>query len=72
MRKSVSRCLELDKTSSNKNLPIVDALLPNQSKWIFDWFINEAVPGVLDNDAIKKTKIIQLITYFHSSPPIFW
>lgn len=45
-------------SSSNKNLPIVDALLPNQSKWIFNWFVNDALPSTLDNVALRKTKII--------------
>jgi hypothetical protein len=46
------------KTSSNKNLPIIDALLPNQSKSIFDWFMTDAVPSLLDHQALRKTKII--------------
>ena len=46
------------KTSSNKNIPIVEALLPSQQKYIFDWFINDAVPTLLDRDALRNTKII--------------
>lgn len=46
------------KTSSNKNLPIVDALLPKQSKWSFNWFVSDALPSLLDNDALQKTTII--------------
>ena len=46
------------KTASNKNLPLIDALLPSQQKWIFDWFINDALPSLLDRDALLQTKII--------------
>ena len=46
------------RTSSNKNLPIIEAFLPSQQKWILDWFISDAVPSLLDRDALRSTKII--------------
>ena len=46
------------KSSSNKNLPIINAFLPNEKQWIFDWFFNDAVPSCLSREALKHTKLI--------------
>jgi hypothetical protein len=46
------------KSSSNKNLPIINAFLPSQQKWVYDWFINDALPDLLFRATLKRTKVI--------------
>jgi hypothetical protein len=44
----------------NKNIPLFNAFLPSQQKWVFEWVMNDALPLLLDPEALKLTDIISL------------
>lgn len=46
------------KSTSNRNLPVVNAYFPSQQAWVMDWFVNDGLPEVLDPIALYKTKLI--------------
>jgi hypothetical protein len=43
----------------NKNIPLfINAFLPSQQKWVFEWVMNDTLPSLLDPEALKLTDII--------------
>ena len=46
------------KSSDNKNIPLFNAFLPSQQKWVFEWVMTDALPSLLDPEALKLTDII--------------
>jgi len=46
------------KSQRNNSLPLVDAFLPSQQGYVFSWFFEEAIPALLDTEALLKTQII--------------
>jgi hypothetical protein len=46
------------KTMDNKNIPHVNAFVPSQQRWVFDWIFEDGLPSILDEAALKKTCII--------------
>lgn len=46
------------KTSNNKNIPHVNAFIPSQQRWVFEWCVKDGIPAILDADALRKTCII--------------
>lgn len=46
------------KNSDNKNIPIMNAYLPSQKRWVFNWMIKTVIPGLLDKEALLKTSLI--------------
>lgn len=46
------------KTSNNKNVPHVNSFIPSQQRWVFEWILKDALPSILDANALKKTCII--------------
>jgi hypothetical protein len=48
----------IGKNQRNKNIPLVDAFLPSQQAYVFSWFFEEAIPALLDPEALLKTQII--------------
>jgi hypothetical protein len=46
------------KSSYSKNIPLFNAFLPSQQKWVFKWVMNDAIPSLLDPEALKLTDII--------------
>ena len=48
----------IGKNQRNKNLPFVDGFLPSMQGYVFTWFFEEAISGLLDNDALLQTQII--------------
>ena len=43
------------KTANNNIFPGVQAFLPSQTGWVFDWIKSKAVPQLLCNNALGKT-----------------
>ena len=50
-------CL-IAKSQRNNSLPLVDAFLPSQQAYVFLWLFEEAVPALLDPEALLKTQSI--------------
>ena len=48
----------IGKNARNKNLPFIDAFLPSMQRYVFSWFFREAVPYLLDNEALLDTSLI--------------
>ena len=46
------------KSFANKNLPLINAFLPSQQQWVFDWFVNDALPNLFHPEALAKTTLI--------------
>ena len=46
------------KTSNNNNVPLINGYIPSEQRWVFEWLMEDALPGLLDTDALKKTRII--------------
>ena len=46
------------KTSGNRNIPHVNAFIPSQQRWVFEWCLKDGLPLILDIKALKKTCII--------------
>lgn len=46
------------KTMDNKNIPHVNAFVPSQQRWVFDWIFEDGLPSILDEAALTKTCII--------------
>ena len=46
------------KTSDNKNIPHINAFLPSQQRWVFEWIFTDAIPTILDKNALSKTCMI--------------
>ena len=46
------------KTSNNKNVPHVNAFIPSEQRWVFEWCLKDGLPSVLDRNALEKTCII--------------
>ena len=45
------------KTANNNIFPGVQAFLPSQTGWVFDWIKLKAVPQLLCNNALRKTSL---------------
>lgn len=46
------------KTMDNKNIPNINAFVPSQQRWVFDWLFEDGLPTILDADALQKTSMI--------------
>jgi hypothetical protein len=46
------------KSADNKNIPLFNAFLPSQQKWVFEWVMTDTLPSLLDSKALKLTDII--------------
>ncbi len=46
------------KTSDNNNIPHVNAFIPSEQRWVFEWCLHNAMPSLLDANALRKTSII--------------
>ena len=46
------------KTTNNKNIPHFNAFIPSQQRFTFDWLIMDALPLLLNRNALKDTSII--------------
>ena len=46
------------KTMNNKNIPHINAFIPSEQRWIFDWIFEDAIPSILDEEDLRKTSII--------------
>ena len=46
------------KNMRNNNLPFIDGFLPSEQRYVFSWFFGKAVPRLLCQAALKKTKLI--------------
>ena len=46
------------KTSNIKNIPLINAYIPLEQKWLFHWCIAQAIPCILDEKYLSKTCII--------------
>ena len=46
------------KTADNKNIPHINAFVPSQQRWVFDWIFEDGLPTILDVDDLQKTCII--------------
>ena len=42
----------IGKNQRNKNIPFANGFLPLEQRYVFGWFFNEALPNVLDRDAL--------------------
>jgi hypothetical protein len=45
------------KTANNNIFPGVQAFLPSQAGWVFDWVKSKAVPHLLCGNALRKTSL---------------
>jgi hypothetical protein len=48
------------KSSDNKNVPVFNAFLPSQQKWVFEWVMTDALPSLLDPEAFLSDQDPQL------------
>ena len=48
----------IGKNQRNKSLPFVDGVMPSQQPYVFSWFFEDAIPALLDRQALSKTKIL--------------
>ena len=48
----------IGKNQRNKNMPFVDGFLPSQQPYVFSWFFEDAIPALLDRQALLKTQIL--------------
>jgi hypothetical protein len=46
------------KTSSNKNVPFFNALLPSVASWVFRWIFHDALPRLLPSESLSKLHLI--------------
>ena len=46
------------KTMDNKNIPHINAFVPSQQRWVFDWIFEDGIPSILDEEDLRKTSII--------------
>ena len=46
------------RNTRNKIFPIAEAFLPSQQRYVFSWFLETALPTILDNGALRKTSLI--------------
>jgi hypothetical protein len=46
------------KTSDNKNIPHINAFVPSQQRWVFEWIFEDGLPSILDGTALSKTCLI--------------
>ena len=46
------------KTNCNKNIPIMEIIVPSEQTWVFQHIISAFLPTLLDVDALHKTSII--------------
>jgi len=46
------------KTSDNKNIPHINAFVPSQQRWVFEWIFEDGFPSILDRTALSKTCMI--------------
>ena len=46
------------KTANNNNIPSVNAYIPSEQRWVFEWCLKDGLPSILDPKALKKTSII--------------
>jgi hypothetical protein len=46
------------KSAENKNLPLFNAFLPSQQRWVFDWIMTDAIPSLFEPGALKLTELI--------------
>lgn len=46
------------KTTSNKNVPFFNALLPSGASWVFRWIFHEAFPRLVSKDSLKKLHLV--------------
>ena len=46
------------KTSDSRNIPHVNAFIPPEQRWVFEQYLKDGIPTILDNNALKKTCII--------------
>lgn len=51
-------CRVVGRNTNNKNLPIMNCFLPSQQRYVFAWIFEEAVPYLLDREALLKTSIM--------------
>ena len=56
--KHVLMCVSFERYQRSKSLSLVDAFLTSQQACIFLWFCKEAIPALLDPEALSKTKIM--------------
>jgi hypothetical protein len=48
----------IGKNQRNKNIPLVDGFMPSQQEYVFSWFFEDAIPALLDRQALSKTQIV--------------
>ena len=48
----------IGKNTRNKNIPLVDAFLPSQQRYVFSWLFQDALPYVLHKPSLKHTALI--------------
>jgi len=46
------------RNTRNNIFPIAEAFLPSQQRYVFSWFLETALPTILDNGALRKTSLI--------------
>jgi MULE transposase domain len=46
------------KTSSNKNVPIFNALLPSGASWVFHWIFHNAIPRLFAKESLAKLYLV--------------
>lgn len=51
-------CRVVGRTANNRNIPIMNCFLPSQQRYVFSWIFNEAIPYLLDRDALLETSIM--------------
>ena len=46
------------RNTRNKIFPIAEAFLPSQQRYVFSWFLESALPTILDIGALRKTSLV--------------
>lgn len=46
------------KTPDNKNIPHINAFVPSQQRWVFEWIFEDGLSSILDGTALSETCMI--------------
>jgi MULE transposase domain len=58
------------KTSSNKNVPFFNALLPSGASWVFRWVFHDALPRLLSKESLANLHLILVDDDHHCNTQI--